>query len=126
MLVRKNRPPVSYKKCNQTITIYHNENGVISHRVIEKGAFFDFKKVISTDKTGQTEANSFLLVIPSSVADVQPVYPGDKVFLGYGEPVTTAAEWAAFIPVKVSGLAVVRYVDPKYWNGSVIHWEAGG
>jgi len=26
----------------------------------------------------------------------------------------------------VDGLGVVKYVDPKYWRGSVVHTEAGG
>ena len=75
------------------------------------------------DKTGSGEANSFLLVIPG--ADV-PVAVGDKVLLGEGPEVNTRAEWSSLIPVKVPGLVVIKYVDPKYWNGRVVHTEAGG
>lgn len=115
-----NRPPVDYSKCNQTVTIYHK--GDYSKTVITN-AFFDFKKTQNVDKTGSREANSFLLVIPQAA---QPVYVGDKVLLGTGADITTAAQWAELIPAKVPGLAVVSYVDPKYWRGSVAHWEAGG
>lgn len=74
------------------------------------------------DKAGSKEANSFLLVIPCSEVCV---YPEDKVLLGAGEEIT-AAQWPSFIPVKVPGLVVVKYVDPKYWGGKLVHVEAGG
>jgi len=38
-----------------------------------------------------------------------------------GKPASGSA-----IPVKVPGLVVVKYVDPKYWNGKLVHVEAGG
>ena len=75
------------------------------------------------DKTGSSEVNSFLLVIPGQTV---PVAVGDKVLLGEGPEVNSREGWAALIPVKVPGLVVVRYVDPKYWNGAVVHTEAGG
>lgn len=36
------------------------------------------------------------------------------------------AWWRAFIPSKVDGLVVVKYVDVKRWAGSIVHTEAGG
>ena len=51
---------------------------------------------------------------------------GDKVLLGEGPEIATREEWAGFIPAKVPGLVVVKYVDPKYWQGRLIHVEAGG
>lgn len=126
MLSVRPKDPVDYSKCNQTVTVYHNASGTISKKVIT-GAFFDFKKVQSVDRTGSREANSFLLVIPVKNTDgTQPVYVGDKVVLGTGADITTASEWAAFIPAKVPNMAVISYVDPKYWKAAVIHWEAGG
>ena len=118
--------PVDYSKCNQTVTIYHNASGTITKKVIH-GAFFDFKKVQSVDRTGSREANGFLLVIPVKNTDgTQPVYVGDKVLLGEGADIATAAGWAALIPSMTPNMAVVSYVDPKYWKAAVIHWEAGG
>lgn len=116
--------PVDYRLCNQTVTVYHWDGGTgYTRKVIEKGAFLDIKKVQNVDKTGSSEANGFLLVIPGSVV---PVAVGDKVILGEGPEVATREAWASFIPSKVPGLVVVKYVDPKYWRGSVVHTEAGG
>lgn len=123
MRVKRSGAPVDYRLCNQTVTIYHrDEGGEIVRRVIREGAFLDFKKVQDVNKTGSTEVNGFLLVIPCE--DV-PVAVGDKVLHGDG-PEVTAAEWKKFIPATVPGLVVVKYVDPKYWKGRLVHVEAGG
>ena len=127
MRVRRNTCPVDYRQCNQTVTVYRKveENGASNFlRTVYKNAFLDFKKTVSVDKLGATEATSFLLVIPGSE---QTVYPGDKVFLGTGPEIPSGDYWAKeFIPSKVNGLVVVKYADPKYWNGQIIHTEAGG
>ena len=122
--IKRRTSPVDYSLCNQTVTIYHwDGRDTYTRKVIEKGAFLDFKKVQSVDKTGSKEANSFLLVIPGSEV---PVAVGDKVFHGEGPEISTREAWAAFIPAKVEGLVVVKYVDPKYWRGALVHTEAGG
>ncbi len=124
MRIRRRTAPVDYRLCNQTVTLYHWSGGdEIARKVIEKGAFLDFKKVQSVDKTGIGESNGFLLVIPCSEI---PVAVGDKVFHGVGPEISTRAAWAGFIPSKVPGLLVVEYVDPKYWQGRLVHVEAGG
>ena len=116
--------PVDYRLCNQTVTIYHwDGKETYTRRVIKEGAFLDFKKTQSVDKTGSSEANGFLLVIPGAYV---PVSVGDKVLHGEGPEIATREAWAAFVPSKVRGLVVVKYVDPKYWHGSVVHTEAGG
>lgn len=123
---RNEQTPVlaDYRLCDQTVTIYHwDGKDSYTRRVIEKGAFLDFKNTQNVDKTGSTEVNSFLLVIPG--AEV-PVAVGDKVMLGEGPEVADQKSWASFIPSKVPGLVVVEYVDPKYWHGQVVHTEAGG
>lgn len=122
MLMRKPACPVDYRLCNQTVTVYHKDGDTITRTVYNR-AFLDFRKTQTTDKTGSKEANSFLLVIPG---DSQTVFVGDKVLLGEGPEITTAKEWTAFVPVRVPGLVVVDYVDPKYWNGTIVHTEAGG
>lgn len=122
--LKRRESPVDYRLCNQTVTIYHwNGKGTVARRVLEKGAFLDFKKVQDVSKTGSGEVNSFLLVIPCSES---PVAVGDKVLLGVGPEITAPEEWRSFIPAKVPGLVVVKYVDPKYWKGRMIHVEAGG
>ncbi len=116
--------PLDYRLCNQTVTLYHwDGQDTVTRTVIEKGAFLDFKKVQDVSKTGSSEVNRFLLVIPCSKS---PVAVGDKVLLGAGPELSSRADWAGFIPAKVPGLVVVKYVDPKYWKGRMAHVEAGG
>lgn len=122
--VKRRDGPVDYRLCNQTVTVYHwdGKDGY-SRKLIEKGAFLDFKKVQDVSKTGSTEVNSFLLVIPCSEI---PVTVGDKVLHGEGPEIADRAAWAGFIPAQVPGLVVVKWVDPKYWQGRLVHVEAGG
>ena len=128
MLMRKPACPINYDiLCNQTVTVYRRteKDGepVFSRTVYEK-AFFDFKKTVSVDKVSTNNSNSFLLVIPGSE---QTVFPGDKVLLGEGPSIPSGDYWLKdFIPAKVNGLVVVKYADPKYWNGVLVHTEAGG
>ena len=123
MLCVRPHSPVDYSKCNQTVTVYNWDGKTAYTRQVIHNAFLDYKKTQNVDKTGSKEANSFLLVIPCSE---QGVFVGDKVILGAGPDITTREEWAAFVPSKVPGLAVVSYVDPKYWQGRMVHVEAGG
>lgn len=124
MLMLRPACPVDYQLCNQTVTIYHwDGKDTYTRKVVEKGAFLDLKKTQNVDKTGSTETISFLLVIPGEVVLVAV---GDKVMLGEGPEVPDRAAWSALIPAKVPGLVVVKYVDPKYWNGVLVHTEAGG
>lgn len=122
MLMRQNTCPVNYSLCNQIVTVYHKDGDKYTRTVYDR-AFLDFRKTLTTDKTGSKESNSFLLVIPG---DTQAVFVGDKVMLGEGPEIIAREDWAAFVPVKVPGLVVVNYVDPKYWNGQLVHTEAGG
>ena len=123
VLFLKKANPINYDLlCRQAVTVYRKEGEEYTRTVYPK-AFLDFKKTQSVDKTGSSEANSFLLVIPGPT---QAAFVGDKVLLGEGPEITTREEWAAFIPTKVNGLVVVDYVDPKYWNRQMVHTEAGG
>lgn len=118
------RPPVDYRLCNQTVTVYHWDGaGIYTRSVIRAGAFLDFKKTQNVEKTGSKEATSFLLVIPGASV---PVAVGDKVVRGEGPEISTREDWVALIPTKYTGMGVIKYVDPKYWRGSVVHVEAGG
>lgn len=122
--IKRRSSPVDYRLCDQTVTVYHwDGKDTYTRRVIEKGAFLDFKKTQTVDKTGSREVNSFLLVIPGPEVLVAVE---DKVIHGIGPEVTDRAAWSAFTPSKVPGLVVVKYVEPKYWRGSVVHTEAGG
>ena len=123
MLFRRNSTPIDYSRlCNQTVTVYHQDGDTYTKTVFHN-AFLDFRKNQTVDITGSKEANSFLLILPG--AD-QAVFIKDKVLLGEGPEITTREDWAAFVPTKVPGLVVVDYVDPKYWQGRLVHTEAGG
>lgn len=122
MLSVRRRSPVNYRLCNQTVTVYHKDGDSYSRKVFDN-AFFEFKKNEIITKTGSSEVNSFLLVIPCVE---QGVFNGDKVLLGTGPEIASRDDWAAFIPAKENGLCVVKYVDPKYWHGRMVHVEAGG
>lgn len=122
MLMLKPTCPVDYRLCNQTVTVYHQEEEKYI-RTVHHNAYLDFRKTQTVDKTGSRESNSFLLVIPGAE---QAVFVGDKVLLGEGKEINDRAAWAAFIPSKVPGLVVVDYADPKYWAGKIVHTEAGG
>lgn len=122
MLSVQRRFPLDYSKCNQTVTVYHKDGETFT-RTVHRNAFLDFRKTRNVEKTGGKETNSFLLVIPCK----EPcVYPEDKVLLGEGAEVTAMDEWRKLIPATVPGLVVVKYVDPKYWDGRMCHVEAGG
>ena len=121
--IKARTSPVDYSLCNQTVTVYHWDGKGTYTRKVFTDAFLDFKKTQNVDKTGSSEVNGFLLVIPGPSV---PVSVGDKVLLGEGPEIATREAWASFIPAKVPGLVVVKYVDPKYWHGSIVHTEAGG
>lgn len=118
----RHEPPVDYRLCRQTVTLYHWDGSRVTRRV-RRDAFFDSKKVLTVEKTGSAEASGFLLVLPGEEI---PVAAGDKVFPGEGPEISSREDWAALIPAKVPGLVVVKYVDPKSWNGRICHTEAGG
>lgn len=120
-MVINRRAPVDYSLCNQTVTIYHRDGNLYTSAVHHR-AFFEFKKTEDVNKIGSHEKTGFLLVIPG---DKQAVFAGDKIFLGEGKEVSTPEAWAAMNPVEVPNLAVVSYATPKFWNGAIIHTEAG-
>lgn len=121
--IRRHTTPIHYGLCKQTVTIYHWDGKEGYTRKVITNAFLDFKKVQNVDKTGSSEVNAFLLVIPGATV---PVAVGDKVLHGEGPEIATRDAWAGFVPAKVEGLVVVKYVDPKYYRGQLVHTEAGG
>lgn len=114
-----------YSLCTDAVTVYHKDGETVTRTYYDK-AFFDSKKVENVERTGSTETNGFLLVIPGST---QACHVGDKVCLGEGVAVPendVMSWWRSFIPTKVDNLTVVKYVDVKRWNGAIVHTEAGG
>ena len=114
-----------YSLCRDTVTVYHEEDGAVT-RAVHPRAFLGSKKTENVDRTGSSEANGFLLVIPGST---QACRVGDKVMLGEGPqvpPGDVMAWWRTLIPTKVDGLVVVKHVEVKRWDGAIVHTEAGG
>ena len=68
--LRRRGCPVDYSLCNQTVTVYHWDGAAAYTRTVIHGAFLDFKKTENVDKTGSSEVNSFLLVIPGQTVQV--------------------------------------------------------
>lgn len=140
LCVRQRSCPVDYSKCNQTVTVYHQNAPGDYTKAVYHNAFLDYKKTQNIDKTGSREVNSFLLIVPCSKKIVcvgdkvvfgapfsnPRLFCGDKIIAGEWPDINTREEWAAFIPAKVPGLVIAGYVDPKYWGGKMIHLEAGG
>ena len=119
---RRSGCPVDYRLCSQTVTVYHWDGKQTYTRTVYNRAFFDPKKTQRVDKTGSSETNSFLLVIPVPAS----VSVGDKILLGAGPEVADRAAWAALIPATVPGLVVAQSVDVKYWRGQAVHVEVSG
>ena len=114
-----------YALCNDVVTVYHEEGGEVT-RTVHPRAYYDLKKVQNIDRTGSSESNGFLLVIPGGE---QACRVGDKVMRGEGPEVPSEDAlkwWRTFIPTKVDGLSVVKHVDVKTFGGKVVHTEAGG
>jgi len=116
------RKGLSYRLCDQTVTVYHKD-GEVYTRTVYPHAYFEHRKADTVDRVGERERNGFLLVIPCST---QAVFVGDKVLRGIGADISTREEWAALIPAKVPDLAVVRQAEVKYWGGRAVHTEATG
>lgn len=114
-----------YDLCQDTVAVYHYDDGAVVKTVYGR-AYLDFKKTENVERTGSSEVNGFLLVIPG---DSQACHVGDKVMLGNGvdvPPDDVSAWWRSFIPSKVDGLVVVKTVDVKRFGGHIVHTEAGG
>lgn len=142
-------PPVDYRLCDQTVTVYHllgTGSAFACTRTVFRGAFLDWKKVQAVNKTGSRDTHEVLLVLPSGW-DGRPVWadpdeyaalsaqmrtgrftlaPQDKVLWGEGPEISTREQWSALVPGRRSGLVVLQQVDPKLWRGTVTHVEGGG
>ena len=121
--------PLDYRHCDRVVTLYHPDHAARTvTRAVVRGAYLDDKRVSSTDRTGTSAANRFLLILPECHARFGVDYtlaPLDKVLLGAG-PVVEYDGWASFIPSAVEHLSVVKYVDEQWFAGARCHVEAGG
>ena len=85
------------------------------------GCFMQWRDEESFDRLGRKKERKFLLVQPGQT---QRVFPGDRVFAGIG-PEITQEDWAQFTPLRVERMGQVSYVTPYWWNGQLLHTEAG-
>ena len=124
MLMLRPTCPVDYRLCDRTVTLYHfNATDKTYTTNIIRNAYFERKHIRNTDKLGGKDADTFLLIVPGSAVSISV---GDKVLVGEGAEISTREEWAALNPATVPDLVVVKWIDPKYWRGAVVHTEAGG
>ena len=112
--------PLDYALCDRTVTIYRRQGDEILRQVAQ-GCYYCWQEEQILDERGRRKDTTCLLLMPG---DTQRVFVGDRVFDGVG-PEVSLQEWAAFIPVKVAGLAEISYVQPFYWEGTLCHVEAG-
>ena len=108
--------PLDYSLCNMTVTVYHREG--LTRQVME-GVHYEFTS--RREVTGGIEEKSrgFLLVVPGE----RDVRPGDKVLLGIGPEISG---WDDLLPETTDTLGIVTSVQPRYYNGRIIHTEVRG
>lgn len=111
---------LDHSLCDRTVTVYRNQGDTVS-RLVAEGCYFSWQEEQVVDDMGSRRETLCLLIMPG---DTQRVFVGDRVFDGIG-PEVKAEDWAAFIPVKVPGLAEISYVKPCHWDGRLCHVEAG-
>ena len=112
-----------FSLCQQTVTLYHYDDGEIT-RVEYTKAYFEETDKQETSTTGESGKTEHLVVIPGEITCV----PGDKVFLGSGAyPEGDSARWwRLFIPAKVPQVVIVRSVSQRHWLGKPSHIEIRG
>lgn len=107
-----------YPLCDQTVTLYRQEQGVARRFVVE-GCFYRHQEEMTETDSGLRLERKCLLVVPG-----EKFLPrvGDRVFAGIGPE---EVDWDSFLPVFVETLTELNYVAPQHWMGAVCHIEAG-
>lgn len=111
--------PLHYDLCDRTVTVYHKEGDTI-RRIVTQG-FYHFEDCVTENDGVAQFFRKFLLILPGSC---QQIFPGDRVFDGEG-PEITPEGWDGFVPSLVPGLSQAAYATPWYWEGAIVHTEAG-
>ena len=108
---------MDYSLCDETVTLYRKEGQRIVRRVVENARLIRQNAAIA-ENYGKSRLKKFLLIIPGDF----PLQTGERVFAGIGPE---DPDWKHFIPATVEELYEVSFVKPCYWDGELIHWEAG-
>lgn len=108
---------MDYSLCDETVTLYRKEGERILRQVVENVRLIRQTATL-TESCGKSKEKKFLLIIPGNC----PLRTGDRVFAGIGPEVT---DWAHFVPAMVEELFEISFVKPCFWDGELIHWEAG-
>ena len=108
--------PLDYSLCQMTVTVYHREG--LTRQVIE-GVHYEFTSRQEVTGGIQRKSRGFLLVVPGEVE----LLPGDKVLLGIGPEITG---WDDLLPETCDTLGIVTSVQPRYYQGRLVHTEARG
>lgn len=142
MLRLREGAPLDYGFCRDVVTLYHPVFGeaFACRRVVFRGAYMDLRETAGTDAVEtKSERRCFLLLPcggerprwspPGEAAPLEDedwfrLEPGDRVLLGEGPQIGTREEWRRFVPAQVPGLAAVREVAVKRWQGKECHVEA--
>ena len=109
--------PFDYSLCRDKVTIYRAEGENITRRVVD-GVYLACSCMTPVENYGKSLEKKFRLIIPGN----HPVECGERVYRGIG-PETV--DWQRFLPAVVPELFAVSYASPCFWEGEVIHWEAG-
>jgi len=110
--------PLDYSLCDHTVTFYRKSGEEIQRKVADN-CHLSCRCREATESYGKSMEKKFLLIIPAGV--FVPL-PGDRIYAGTG-PETI--DWETFLPASVPEVYELSYVHPCYWEGEVIHWEAG-
>ena len=108
--------PLDYSLCKMLVTVYHRE-GLTRH--VLSDVHYEFTTRREVENGIAQVSRSFHLVIPGGY----DIRPGDKVLLGDGPEIS---QWEDLLPETTDTLGIVASVQPRYYQGRLIHTEARG
>ena len=110
--------PLDYSLCSQTVTVYRKTGEEVIRQVAEN-CHLSRQTSVPTEHYGKSTEKCFLLIIPGGAVSLQP---GDRIYAGIG-PETI--NWDTFVPAAADDLYEVSFAKPCFWEGELVHWEAG-
>lgn len=106
--------PLDYSLCSQTVTVYRKTG---SRQVVDH-CHLSGRLSTPTERYGKSKEKTFLLIIPGDF----PLQPGDRIYAGIGPE---EVDWQTFLPALIPELFEVSFAKPCFWEGEIVHWEAG-